>query len=104
MLQILIGTVGFGVLLVVAVAWGLMRGMRALEDDDAGSPDLRAHTARRPVADHRLGWQDQRHLSTVQSDLARRLADRRREAADAHVFRAATSLREPLGHRGPDAA
>ena len=76
----LVGTVGFGALLVVGALWCVMRGMRALEDDDAGSPDMRADKARRPVATHRER-RDDGAMRAVWQDEYRSELRRRRDAA-----------------------
>lgn len=95
MWQAFAGTVLLAVVLAVLGLWALLWAVKHLEDDDAGEADLLADEARGHMASHRLGWQDQRHLSKVQSDLKRDFAARRREAAEVALFRRATSLRQP---------
>ena len=107
MWQVFAGTLLLASVLAVVGLWALLWAVRHLEDNDAGvdaTDDLRT-TGPAPT-DARLygrrGRQGDRPvaLSTVQQDLAARLADRRREAAAAKVHGGGRSV--SLGPRDSD--
>ena len=100
----LVGTVGIAVLAIAGFVIVFMLGARALSGGISDrTTDLLVqgptpgHVARNNGRDH------DRALRTLQADQRRRLVDRRREAAEAAIFRVCKSA-STQGHRDPDAA
>lgn len=104
MLQVFAGTVLLAMVLIAVSAWALIYAMGALEDHgaDETAVSIDGRTPGR-LADH-VGWQDQRTLHALSQDQQRRLAERRREAAEAALFRICKSASTTQGHRDPNQA
>ena len=93
MAQIVWGTVGFAVLVLIAGGWMLQVAWRALKGDRHGAADPPAVVVRpdQSTPAHvgpRLRWESDLALRAVQCDQAARLERRKREAADVATFRA----------------
>lgn len=90
MWQIVWGTVGLAVLLLIAGAWALRVAMRALEGPRAtDAPAMVVRPTGPPRSDPgpRLRWESGLALQAVQRDSAARLERRKRER-DAAIFTA----------------
>jgi len=82
MVDELIGTVGFATVLAFGAYRAIKRGMRAVEDGDAGTVDMRGPRPSGRVADHTQGDHNGVLLS-MQQDQQRRELKRRLEASTA---------------------
>lgn len=98
--QVWVGTVGFAVCLMALGAWLFCAAASRLdlEDDSDAASDpasrLRLAGTSRVHAGPRLHWERPVALHEVQRDLQTRLADRKREKAEAQIYRICRSVRD----------